>query len=153
MDLVAALRTRVNAAPIAPVRSCAASRFHASAVSGPITRETESPELCARRFAILSSRPPGFICATTFGSSEPSGSVIGSATAGQTNETDSNLSIGCPERMSTATSHVTNDCVAVPVFTSCTSTGYTPGRLTPIAGRTSEPVSPNDTETSPRASR
>ena len=44
--------------------------------------------------AILSSRPPGFICATTFGSSEPSGSVIGIGDGRQTNATESFLSIG-----------------------------------------------------------
>ena len=82
-----------------------------------------NPRVRARRFAILSSRPPGFSWATTFGSSDPSGSVIGSAIAWQ-DERDRELLVdGLVERVSTATSHVTNDPDATPVFTSSTFTG------------------------------
>jgi len=61
---------------------------------GPTASERRRPEVRARSVAIRSSRPPGFISAATFGSSDPSGRVIGSETACHMNETDSCSSIG-----------------------------------------------------------
>ena len=106
---------------VAILRSCLPRRFQDSIVSGPTTSEKRNPSVRESTFAILSSRPPGFSWATTRGSSEPSGSLMGSATAERTNATDSFLSNDV--RVSTATSQVTNDPDAMPVFTSSTFTG------------------------------
>ncbi len=113
-----AARSRANAAPTALLCGCWARCFQAFAVSGPTASDMRNPEARARKVAIRSSRPPGFICATTFGSSEPSGRVIGSAMACNTSATESFFSIGFEVPASTATSQVTNDPDATPVFTS-----------------------------------
>ena len=70
-----------------------------------------------------SRRPSGLISAATAGSVVPSGSRAGGAPSCHTSDTSSGLSIGFRELVSTTTSHVTNEPVAVPVFVSETSTG------------------------------
>ena len=83
--------------------------------------EERSRSCRAGRRASAGRRPSGRRCRR--------GARSGRPTACHTNATESFFSIGCGVLVSTATSHVTNEPDATPVFTSCTFTGYTPGRL------------------------